>query len=62
MMPDQIEDIYRDSAIPTYRKLVVRDGCLTRAVLYGDTADSLWFLELIRPHLAFGQAYAEAAQ
>jgi len=62
--------IYRDGALPAYRKLVLRDGRLVGAVLYGDTADSLWYLELIRegrpvrdirPFLAFGQAYAEAA-
>jgi nitrite reductase [NAD(P)H] large subunit len=62
--------IYRDSATPAYRKLVLREGRLAGAVLYGDTADSHWYLELIRdgrpvhdirPILAFGQAYAEAA-
>ena len=62
--------IYRDSALPAYRKLVLRDGRLVGAVLYGDTADSLWYLDLIRegrsvrdirPVLAFGRAYAEAA-
>jgi nitrite reductase (NADH) large subunit len=62
--------IYRDSALPAYRKLVLRDGRLIGAVLYGDTADSSWYLDLIRegrpvhdirPYLPFGQAYAEAA-
>ncbi|MBV9566086.1 MAG: NAD(P)/FAD-dependent oxidoreductase [Bradyrhizobium sp.] len=32
----------------TYKKLVVADGRLTGAVLIGDTADALWYLELIR--------------
>jgi len=32
----------------TYKKLVVEDGRLTGAVLVGDTADALWYLELIR--------------
>ncbi|MBK3664643.1 NAD(P)/FAD-dependent oxidoreductase [Bradyrhizobium diazoefficiens] len=32
----------------TYKKLVIADGCLTGAVLIGDTADALWYLELIR--------------
>ena len=32
----------------TYKKLVISDGCLTGAVLIGDTADALWYLELIR--------------
>jgi nitrite reductase (NADH) large subunit len=62
--------IYRDAALPAYRKLVLRDNRLVGAVLYGDTADSLWYLELIRSGhpvrhiraaLPFGQAYAEAA-
>ena len=32
----------------TYKKLVIADGCLTGAVLVGDVADALWYLELIR--------------
>src|SRR6266702_3576672 len=32
----------------TYKKLVIADGCLTGAELIGDTADALWYLELIR--------------
>ena len=32
----------------TYKKLVISDGRLTGAVLVGDTADALWYLELIR--------------
>lgn len=31
-----------------YKKLVIADGRLTGAVLVGDTADALWYLELIR--------------
>jgi nitrite reductase (NADH) large subunit len=62
--------VYRDAALPAYRKLVLRDNRLVGAVLYGDTADSLWYLELIRSGqpvrdirkaLPFGRAYAEAA-
>jgi nitrite reductase (NADH) large subunit len=62
--------IYRDGELPAYRKLVLRDNRLAGAVLYGDTADSHWYLDLIRtgrpihdirPFLAFGQAHAEAA-
>jgi nitrite reductase (NADH) large subunit len=62
--------IYRDGILPAYRKLVLRGDRLVGAVLYGDTADSLWYLDLIRSArpilamravLAFGQAYAEAA-
>jgi nitrite reductase [NAD(P)H] large subunit len=32
----------------TYKKLVIADGRLTGAVLIGDTADALWYLDLIR--------------
>jgi nitrite reductase (NADH) large subunit len=31
-----------------YKKLVIEDGRLTGAVLVGDTADALWYLEMIR--------------
>jgi nitrite reductase (NADH) large subunit len=32
----------------TYKKLVLRDGRLAGAVLYGETGDALWYLDLIR--------------
>jgi len=32
----------------TYKKLVIAEGKLTGAVLIGDVADALWYLELIR--------------
>jgi nitrite reductase (NADH) large subunit len=32
----------------TYKKLVIAQGRLTGAVLIGDTADALWYLDLIR--------------
>ena len=32
----------------TYKKLVISDGRLTGAVLVGDVAEALWYLELIR--------------
>ena len=32
----------------TYKKLVISEGRLTGAVLVGDVADALWYLELIR--------------
>jgi nitrite reductase (NADH) large subunit len=32
----------------TYKKLVIYEGRLTGAVLVGDTADALWYIELIR--------------
>jgi nitrite reductase (NADH) large subunit len=56
-----------DEGIGTYKKLVVRDDKLVGAVLFGDTADAPWYLELIRSRadtsdlrdlLAFGPALA----
>ena len=56
----------RGPGAPAYRKLVVRDGRLAGAVLFGDTADALWYRDLIRQRrsiapirgsLAFGRAY-----
>jgi nitrite reductase (NADH) large subunit len=32
----------------TYKKLVVEEGRLIGAVLVGDTADALWYLQMIR--------------
>jgi nitrite reductase (NADH) large subunit len=49
-----------------YRKLVIKDGRLAGAVLLGDTADALWYLDLIRSgasvatmrdKLVFGRAF-----
>jgi len=38
-----------------YKKLVVSDGRLTGAVLVGDTADALWYLDLIRTRRPIGK-------
>ncbi|MEN8837771.1 MAG: nitrite reductase large subunit NirB [Celeribacter marinus] len=61
------EDIvFRDPARGVYRRLVLEDGCIIGAVMYGDTADSNWFFGLIRDKtdvsemretLIFGPAY-----
>jgi nitrite reductase (NADH) large subunit len=60
--------VLSDPALKTYKKLVIRDGRLTGAVLYGDTADGLWYLDLIRKGqavepiretLIFGRALSE---
>ena len=62
------EIVLSDPGIGVYKKLVIADGRLTGAVLFGDTADGLWYLELIRSgasvdamrdDLAFGRALAE---
>jgi nitrite reductase (NADH) large subunit len=62
--------IVRDLGMPSFRKLVTRQGRLTGAVLVGDVGDASWYRDLIRGGepvtpfrhaLAFGQAFAEAA-
>jgi nitrite reductase (NADH) large subunit len=40
--------VLNDARRGAYKKLVIADGRLTGAVLVGDTADALWYLELIR--------------
>jgi nitrite reductase (NADH) large subunit len=55
----------------TYKKLVISGGRLTGAVLVGDVADALWYLELIRDRkpivgirsqMMFGRSLALAAE
>jgi nitrite reductase (NADH) large subunit len=62
--------LLEDAEATVYRKLVVRDGHLVGAVLFGDTSEALWYRDLIRQQacvetirsaLPFGKAYAEAA-
>jgi nitrite reductase (NADH) large subunit len=57
-----------DAGLGTYKKLVIAGGRLVGAVLYGDTLDALWYLDLIRSgaaiesfraDLVFGRALAE---
>ena len=59
----------RDDNRGLYKKIVVRDGQLVGAVLYGDVADGHWYLSLmrsktdiseIRDKLVFGRAFAES--
>jgi nitrite reductase (NADH) large subunit len=40
--------VLSDARGGAYKKLVISGGRLTGAVLVGDTADALWYLELIR--------------
>lgn len=67
--PDTETIMLTDAEQGIYRKLVVKDCCLVGAVLLGDTADALWYLDLIRSatpitamrdDLIFGQAFCEA--
>ena len=65
---DGSEDIVmRDAARGIYKRVVVQDGKVVGAVLYGDTSDGNWYFDLlkkgedisdIREALIFGQAYA----
>ncbi len=61
--------VYEDPAANVYKKIVIDDGKVAGAVLYGDTGDGLWYLDLIRSGtpveamrdgLVFGRAVAEA--
>ncbi|MEE9493730.1 MAG: nitrite reductase large subunit NirB [Gammaproteobacteria bacterium] len=40
--------LLQDSAVGTYKKLVIRDNKIKGAVLYGDTIDGTWYLQLMR--------------
>ncbi len=60
--------VFADGGLGSYRKLVVAGGRLVGAVLYGDTTDALWYLDLIRggepiepfrQDLIFGRALVE---
>ena len=62
------EIVLSDPGVGIYKKFVIADGRLAGAVLFGDTADGLWYLDLIRSgteiesvrdDLAFGRALAE---
>ena len=57
---------YLDSAQNNYRKLVIKDGVLVGAILYGNVADGSWYFQLIQnktkvskvlDQLVFGEAY-----
>ncbi|HEY2533900.1 MAG TPA: FAD-dependent oxidoreductase [Xanthobacteraceae bacterium] len=60
--------VLADPGLGTYRKLVIADDRLLGSVLFGDTTDALWYLDLIRlctpigryrQDLIFGRALAE---
>lgn len=62
------EIVLSDPGLRTYKKFVIADGRLVGTVLFGDTADGLWYLDLIRSgapieafrdDLAFGRALVE---
>jgi nitrite reductase (NADH) large subunit len=60
--------VLSDPGLKTYKKLVIANGRLVGGVLFGDTADGPWYLDLIRSQqsiepfreeLVFGRALAE---
>jgi nitrite reductase (NADH) large subunit len=66
---DGCEDVvFRDAGRGVYKRLVLRGGRLTGAVMFGDAADGNWYFDLmrsgedvggIRETLVFGQAITE---
>jgi nitrite reductase (NADH) large subunit len=42
------EIVLSDPGFGVYKKLVIANGRLIGAVLFGDTVDATWYLELIR--------------
>jgi nitrite reductase (NADH) large subunit len=53
--------VLRDPGLGLYRKLVIARDRLVGAVLYGDTVDALWYLDLIRAGLSIGSFRDELA-
>ncbi|MES9990017.1 MAG: nitrite reductase large subunit NirB [Candidatus Thiodiazotropha endolucinida] len=63
---DSDDIIYRDPGAGVYKKLVIKEGRIDGAVLYGDTIDGAWYFQLmregtdissLRDNLLFGQAH-----
>ena len=72
MAADEADDeiTLRDDSRGLYKKIVLRDGKLVGAVLYGEVSDGQWYLKLmrdredvsaLRERLVFGRAFVEAA-
>jgi nitrite reductase (NADH) large subunit len=66
--PGTEQIVFSDAGLRSYKKLVIAGGRLVGAVLFGDTADGLWYLDLIRSgasidafrdDIMFGRALAE---
>jgi nitrite reductase (NADH) large subunit len=60
--------VFRDAGRGVYKRLVIKDGQLAGAVMFGDAADGNWYFDLmrtradvsdIRETLVFGQAITE---
>jgi len=61
--------VFRDAGRGVYKRVVIQDGKIAGAVLFGDAADGGWYFDLmrrsedvteLRDTLIFGQAIAEA--
>lgn len=67
----EVEDlVFRDAREGRYKRLIVSEGKLVGAVLYGDVDDGPWYFQLIkdrnkiddiREHIIFGQSLAVGA-
>jgi nitrite reductase (NADH) large subunit len=64
---DREEIVLRDASRGLYRRVVLKDNRIIGVVMYGDTGDGPWFLDLLkrsvdvaemRETLIFGQSYA----
>lgn len=53
--------LLRDPGLGIYKKLVIANDRLVGALLFGDTADGLWYLDLIRTGLPTGAFRSELA-
>lgn len=69
--PDREDIVLRDDDARIYRRLVLKDDRLIGAVLYGETADSLWYFDKLRDGapigpardaLAFGSAFMDTPE
>lgn len=67
---DSEDIVFRDAGRGVYKRIVLRDGKLAGAVLYGDASDGAWYFQLLREGadvsamrdtLAFGQAFQGGA-
>lgn len=67
--PGTEDIVFRDAGRGVYKRVVLQDGRVKGAVLYGDTADGAWYFQLLkagedvsdrRDTLLFGQAFAAA--
>ncbi|OSQ35574.1 nitrite reductase large subunit NirB [Thalassospira mesophila] len=65
--PDCDDIVFRDAGRGVYKRIILFEGRIRGAVLYGDTSDGAWYFQLmkdetdvtdLRNSLAFGQAFA----